>query len=190
MGLLCTAGRPTSPKVRGQRLAAVTAHDLRPDWPHKVEGQRRWHHQLDNRRTDACAATENGCQQLRGWTSGGPRPSRTPSLAPRRTTTARRALPKTIYMCVRRQLRIYKLWVWVSRIAFGVRCVSAQPQTEGRWPRGGFPARGVPVYITLNRETRPECCSRAQVCVIPLFAPLDHSWSSASTWRRYSRRSS
>ena len=117
VGLLCTAGRPTSPKVRGQRLAAVAAHDLRPDWPHKVdlgEGQR---HQLDNRRTDACAATENGCQQLRGWTSGGPRPSRTPSLAPRRTTTARRALPKTIYMCVRRQLRNINYEVRFTRMA-------------------------------------------------------------------------
>ena len=45
------------------------------------------------------------------------------------------------YMCVRRQLRIYKLWVWVSRIAFGVRCVRAQPQTEGMSQWSGFPAR-------------------------------------------------
>ena len=100
MGLLCTAGRPTSPKVRGQRLAAVTAHDLRPDWPHKVEGQRRWHHQLDNRRTDACAATENGCQQLRGWTLEGLGPPERLLWrlgARRERGRGRCALPKTIF---------------------------------------------------------------------------------------------
>ena len=160
MGLLCTAGRPTSPKVRGQRLAAVAAHDLRPDWPHKVdlgEGQRRWHHQLDR---CLCGDREwmPAAERMDLWRASALQNAFSGASA-HDDSAARAAEDNCI--CVRRQLRNMNYEVRFTRCGSFLICAEIRTKPKGAGLGSVSPrARELRQYMSIIIDSSGRCCRR------------------------------
>ena len=134
MGPLYVAGRPVSPAVRGQRLAAAAAHGTRAHWPLKG-GARRGAASL------ASLARQPTHRCLRGnrertthdrkdlWRASALQNAFSGASA--HDDSAARRCRRQLYMCVRRQLRNINYEVRFTRSGSFLICAEIRTKLKG-----------------------------------------------------------